>query len=90
MTFIDETPLLTVENLSYFYGRHRGCEGVSFDLYPGEAMGVVGESGSGKSTLLRVIAGQDRPNAGTVTYRDMATSEQREVPVAQAAEAAAR
>ena len=70
MTFIDETPLLTVENLSYFYGRHRGCEGVSFDLYPGEAMGVVGESGSGKSTLLRVIAGQDRPNAGTVTYRD--------------------
>jgi len=31
------------------------CNDLSFDLYPGEALGIVGESGSGKSTLVRLL-----------------------------------
>ncbi|WP_375553028.1 phosphonate C-P lyase system protein PhnK [Roseovarius mucosus] len=62
------TPLLQVRDLAKFYGPRRGCEGVSFDLYPGEVMGIVGESGSGKSTLLSCLAGHLPPDRGEVIF----------------------
>lgn len=40
--------------------------GVSFNLKPGQTLGVVGASGSGKTTLARIIAGALKPQAGTV------------------------
>ncbi|MCG6112686.1 MAG: phosphonate C-P lyase system protein PhnK [Paracoccus sp.] len=69
------TPLLSVRDLERRYGPRIGCNAVSFDLWPGEVLGIVGESGSGKSTLLSCLAGQQRPDAGTVTYdgRDVLT-----------------
>jgi len=62
------TPLLSVQGLSKSYGRHVGCLDVSFDLWPGEVMGIVGESGSGKSTLLNCMAGHLAPDAGRVMF----------------------
>ena len=52
-----EMPLLSVESLHKSFGRHAACRDVSFELWPGEVLGIVGESGSGKSTLLNAIAG---------------------------------
>lgn len=40
---------------------------VSLDIAAGELVAIVGESGTGKSTLLNLVAGLDRPDAGTVT-----------------------
>lgn len=62
------TPLLSVKGITKRYGAHLGCGDVSFDLYPGEVMGIVGESGSGKSTLLNCLAGHIPPDEGQVIF----------------------
>ncbi|MFV3093956.1 ATP-binding cassette domain-containing protein, partial [Pseudomonas sp. GW6] len=62
-------PLFSVRDLTRLYGPDKGCQGVSFDLYPGEVLGIVGESGSGKSTLLSLLSGRCPPDRGAVSYR---------------------
>lgn len=61
-------PLLTVSHLNKSYGKIPAVRNVSFQLYPGQVLGIVGESGSGKSTLLSTISGYLPLDAGEVTY----------------------
>ena len=74
-----DTPLLEVRDLVQEfvvrdYGGVKGgvvnaVSGVSFNVWPGETLGIVGETGSGKSTLARSVLQAPRPKAGTVTFR---------------------
>lgn len=60
--------VLTVENVSYRYknGDRMALNGVTCEFEPGKVTAVVGPSGSGKTTLLSILAGLDRPTAGSV------------------------
>lgn len=75
------TPLLQVCNLVKHYPfRHgkmftrrssliRAMENVSFNLHPGQTIGLVGESGCGKSTLAKVVTRLIEPTSGEVLYQ---------------------
>ncbi|MCB2110575.1 MAG: ATP-binding cassette domain-containing protein [Defluviimonas sp.] len=75
-------PLLSVEDLRVTFELHRAGDlpwtrprllravsGVSFELFPGETLGIVGESGSGKSTLARALV-QMVPATGRAVWQD--------------------
>lgn len=52
-------------------GQVRAVDGVSFDLYDGETLGLVGESGCGKTTLARTVIRLLDPVAGSIEYRSI-------------------
>jgi oligopeptide transport system ATP-binding protein len=62
-------PLLRVTDLRVEFGAHAAVSGATFDLFPGETLGLVGESGSGKSTLARAILRLVRASRGSVLWR---------------------
>jgi oligopeptide/dipeptide ABC transporter ATP-binding protein len=66
-------PLLAVRDLVQVFsvpgGVVQAVSGVSFDVWPGETLGIVGETGSGKSTLARSVLQAPRPKAGSVMFR---------------------
>jgi rhamnose transport system ATP-binding protein len=61
-----EAPVLRVREVSKSFGAVAAVQGVSFDLYGGEAHALVGENGAGKSTIVKMLAGVHRPDAGTL------------------------
>lgn len=63
-------PILNIENLTKVYGtlpnQTRALNGVTFQVMPGEFLGIMGSSGSGKSTLLNCIATVIQPTGGSI------------------------
>lgn len=67
--------MIEVRGLTKAYGEQLAVDDVSFTVQPGRVTGFLGPNGAGKSTTMRMVAGLDRPTAGTATvagrpYRD--------------------
>ena len=76
-----QEPLLKIENLKTWYPLRKGVFGrtydhiksvddISFDIYPGETLGLVGESGCGKTTLGRSILRLVEPTSGRIIFEN--------------------
>ncbi|MBN1219656.1 MAG: ATP-binding cassette domain-containing protein [Anaerolineae bacterium] len=61
-------PLLRVINLSKSFGTLPAVQQVSFDIYPGEVIGLAGRSGSGKTVLAMLLAGLYQPSEGDIYF----------------------
>lgn len=57
---------ITLENVNVYLGREWILRNISFEVNPGEFLGIIGPNGAGKSTLLRVLLGMIQPQEGTV------------------------
>lgn len=75
----EQAPLLEVEGIKKYYpikgglithttGYVKAVDGVSFQIYEGETLGLVGESGCGKSTVGRQLIGLEKPTEGRILY----------------------
>ena len=60
--------MLVVEGLTKKFGGFTAVNGISFEVKPGEIVGLIGPNGSGKSTTFNVLAGLFSPTSGTVSF----------------------
>jgi ABC-type sugar transport system ATPase subunit len=64
---VSEAPFVSVRGLQKHFGGIQALKGVDLDILPGEVHGLVGANGAGKSTLIKVLAGVEKPDAGSLS-----------------------
>jgi ABC-2 type transport system ATP-binding protein len=65
-TILANAAALRVENLRKQYGRLEAVKGVSFQVFPGEIVGLLGVNGAGKTTTISMLLGVLEPTAGSI------------------------
>ncbi len=76
-------PILKVEGIHAFIGKHHILQGVSFDVYPGKVTVLLGRNGAGKTTTLRSVMGLLSPSQGTILFKNQAIQNRRSFDIAR-------
>jgi len=63
------TLYLNCQNLSKSYGSRKLFRNLSFSIFAKQRLGLIGPNGAGKSSLLHILAGNEKPDEGIVSYR---------------------
>lgn len=63
--------MISVQNISKFYGSQKALDGVSFTAEKGKILGLLGPNGAGKSTLIKILTGYISADEGGVTVCDL-------------------
>lgn len=76
-------PLFELQNVTKVYttgaGDFTALKEISFNIYPGEFLGIVGRSGAGKSTLLNMLSGVSRISQGEIYYHEPSAARQNRI-----------
>ncbi|UCG39962.1 MAG: ABC transporter ATP-binding protein [Acidimicrobiia bacterium] len=67
---------IEVKDLEFSYGDIKAVDGVSVEVAKGEILGFLGPNGAGKSTTIKMLTGQLRPDAGSISVLGMTMPEQ--------------
>jgi branched-chain amino acid transport system ATP-binding protein len=70
----ESEPLLRIHGVCKSFGGIQAVHSISFDVEPGETVGLVGPNGAGKTTLFNCVCGQLRPEAGDIVFDGMPLS----------------
>jgi lipooligosaccharide transport system ATP-binding protein len=62
------SPIFSIQGLTKNYGETTVVNDLSFDIKPGECLGVIGPNGAGKTTTIRMCLGLTAPDAGSVSF----------------------
>lgn len=68
--FPEQPPILEIVDLHKRFGGFVALNGLSFQLYPGEILGLAGPNGSGKTTCINAITGLFKIDQGEIRYQD--------------------
>jgi len=64
-----EAPILSVAGMNKHFGGLAAVRDLSCDVQAGETLGLMGPNGAGKTTLINIIAGEYKPDSGTVKFK---------------------
>lgn len=59
--------MLSISNLSFYFGSRALYDGANLHIKPKTKIGLIGANGTGKSTLLRLISGEYNPDGGNIS-----------------------
>lgn len=71
-----DTPVLSIRNLTKYYGKLKALDNLSLDVYAGEILGFLGPNGSGKTTTLGILLGILEASSGTFSWFNKPPSHQ--------------